>query len=127
MKFLIRIAINAVALYAAVAIVPGISPQNADPTSYIWLALIFGLVNALVKPLVNFLACGIIILSLGLATILINTGLFYLTSWIGGQFGVGLNIDGFWAALFGAVIVSVISFVLNIFMPDESGKRRKRD
>lgn len=127
MKFLLRIAINAVALYAAVAIVPGISPQSPDPVSYIWLALIFGLVNALVKPLVNFLACGVIILSLGLATILINTGLFYFASWIGTQFGVGLYIDGFWAALFGAVIVSVISFVLNIFLPDDRGRRRKKD
>ncbi|MBI3159591.1 MAG: phage holin family protein [Chloroflexi bacterium] len=127
MKFILRIAVNAVALYAAVAIVPGISPQNPDPVSYIWLALIFGLVNALVKPLVNILACGVILLSLGLATLFINTGLFYLASWIGAQFGFGLNIEGFWAAFLGALVVSVISFVLNIFLPDERGRRRKKD
>lgn len=126
MKFILRLAVNAVALYAAVAIVPGISPQSAAPASYIWLALIFALVNTMVKPLVNFLACGVILLSLGLATLFINTGLFYLASWIGTQFGVGLTIDGFWAAFLGALVVSVISFVLNIFLPDESGRRRRK-
>jgi putative membrane protein len=127
MKFILRIAVNAVALYAAVAIVPGITPQNPDPVSYIWLALIFGLVNALVKPLVNFLACGVILFSLGLATLFINTGLFYLASGIGTKFGVGLNIEGFWAAFLAALVVSVISFVLNIFLPDERGRRRKKN
>ena len=72
-KFIIRWAINAVALYVAVLIVPGIELRGAW-TGVLWLALIFGLLNALVRPLLKFLTCPLIILTLGLFTIVINTG-----------------------------------------------------
>jgi putative membrane protein len=124
-KFIIRTFINGVALYAAVALIPGIIPQNPNPISYLWLALIFGVLNALVKPILKFLTCPFILLTLGLFTLLINTGLFYLTGWIGQQFEVGFLSMGFLPALLGALVVSVVSVVLEVIFKDEL-KDRKR-
>lgn len=124
-KFLIRIIINGFALYAAVALVPGIVPQNPNPISYVWLAIIFGILNALLKPILKLLTCPFILLTLGLFTLLINTGMFYLTGWIGQQFSVGFTVAGFWAALLGALVVSVVSMVLEVIFKDEL-KDRKR-
>ena len=118
-KFIIRTLINGVALYAAVALVPGIVPQNPNPISYLWLALIFGILNALLKPILKFLTCPFILLTLGLFTLLINTGLFYLTGWLGQQFEVGFLVNGFVPALLGALVVSVVSVVLEVIFKDE--------
>ena len=125
-KFILRTVINGIALYAAVFIVSGIVPENPNPVSWVWLALIFGLVNALVKPLLKFLTCGVIFLTLGLFTLVINTALFYITAWAGSLIGAGLEIRSFWAAFLGALIVSVISAVLTMFLKDEiEGKPRR--
>jgi putative membrane protein len=120
-KFLIRWVINAIALYAAVTIMSGngINPQSTHPVSIIWLALIFGLVNALLKPIVGFLTCPLIILTLGLGTLLINTLMFYLAGLIGTNFGVGFTVDGFIPAFLGALITTVVSILLNGLLRDE--------
>ncbi len=127
-KLIIRWAINAVALYAAIAIMAGhgITPQSTNWLSFIWLALIFGLVNALLRPLLTFLTCPLIILTLGLGTLLLNTLLFYLSGVIGTAFQVGFKVDGFVPAFLGALIVSVISFILNIFFHEELTSRPQR-
>ena len=125
-KFILRLAINAVALYLAVLIVPGIDLRGSL-SSIIWLALIFGLVNALFRPLLKFLTCGLIMLTLGLFTLVINTFLFWLTSVIGQSFGFGLTIDVpvWWNAFLGAVIVSIVSVVMTLILKDElKGSRR---
>jgi putative membrane protein len=121
-----RWTINAVALYAAIAIVPGLSTGNPDWQAYIWMALIFGLINALVRPILKFLTCPLILLTLGLFTLVINTGMLYLTSSIGSNFNLDLSIDSFWAAFFGALVISVISTVLSIFIrePKRQAKRK---
>jgi len=127
-KFVLRWAINAVALYAAVALLQGrgLAPQSTNWLSFIWLALIFGLVNALLRPLLTILTCPLIILTLGLGTLLINTLLFYLAGLIGTNFGVGFTVDGFWTAFLGALIVTVISLVLNmVFREEMKGRRQK--
>lgn len=124
-SFLIRWAINAVALYAAVALVPGISPQNPDWVSYIWLALIFGIVNALLNPLLKLLTCPLILLTLGLFTLLINALLFWIAGWVGQQFGVGFTVDGFWAALLGSIVVSLVSIVLALLVGDPDKNRER--
>lgn len=128
-NFVIRTLINGFALYAAVYLVPGVVPDNSNPIAWVWLALIFGLVNALLKPLVKLLTCGLILLTLGLFTLLINTGMFYVTSWVGSWFGMGLQIDSFTSAFMAAVIVSVISFLANMVIKDEVERkpRHKRD
>lgn len=86
----------------------------------IWLALIFGVVNALLKPLLMVVSCPLIILSLGLGTLLVNTVLFLIAGWVGTQFNVGFTVDSFWYAFLGALIVSVVSFILSRFLGGES-------
>ncbi len=129
MRFLIRWAINALALYAAIYFVNhtigGIDLQNPNWTSFIWMALIFGLANALLRPLISILTCPLIILTLGLFTLLINTFLFYLVGYIGSFFNVGYSIDNFWAAFVGAIVVSVVSIVLSMLLRDDSRERRQ--
>jgi putative membrane protein len=130
MRFVIRWGINAVALYAAVALLPGRlsfeSPWGL--AGIIILALLFGLVNALFRPLLKLLSCPLIILSLGLFTLVINTLLFALTAWAGKFVGLTLTItDPFWwNAFLGALIVSVVSFVLSLVLHDELKGRRPR-
>jgi len=125
MKFLLRLAINAIALYGAVALLNGhgINPQNANWLSFIWLALIFGIINAILKPILTVLTCPMIILTLGLGTLLINTLLFYLAGWVGTNFGVGFTVDNFGAAFLGALITGVISFVLSLVFKDTLNKK----
>ena len=127
-RFILRMVINGLALYAAISLVSGIVVQDPNPITYIRLALIFGILNALVKPILKFVTCPVIFLTLGLFTLVINTGMFYLTGWIGSKFGVGFTIQGFWSAFLGAIIVSVISVIFNIVLRDElkDSRRRKR-
>ncbi|MHC1783231.1 MAG: phage holin family protein [Anaerolineaceae bacterium] len=125
-KFIIRILINAVALFAAVAIMRnnGIHPQDTNWLSFLGLALIFGLINALIKPVLSFLTCPLIILTLGLGTLLINTLLFWLAGWVGTAFGVGFTVDGFIPAFLGALIVSIVSIFLSALLRDEIKGRK---
>lgn len=124
-RFLIRLVVNFFALYAAVTLLRGygITLQNNSWISLIWLALIFSLVNVLLKPIITFLTCPLIILTLGLGTLFINTLLFYLAGYIGTQFNVGFTVDGFIPAFLGALIVSVVSFFLSVFLKDENKRR----
>jgi putative membrane protein len=123
-KFIIRWAINAVGLYAAVLIVPGIQLRG-DWTGVLWLALIFGLLNALVRPLLKFLTCPLIILTLGLFTLVINTLVLMLTSRVGQVFGIGLSVADFWTALLGSLVISIVSVVMSVIFRDElKGKKR---
>ena len=123
-KFFLRWAINGVALYVAVRFVPGIDLQG-EWTSIIWLALIIGLLNALVRPILKLLAFPLILLTLGLFTIVINTIVLMLTSSIGQAFNLGLTVDGFWPALLGSVVISLVSIVLSLILRDELKGRRK--
>jgi putative membrane protein len=107
--------------------VPGIDPQSPDWLSILWLALIFGVVNALLRPLLTLLTCPLIILTLGLGTLLINTLLFYLAGQIGVAFGVGFTVDGFVPAFLGALVTSLVSIALSLLLRDElHGRRRER-
>jgi putative membrane protein len=115
----VNLLINAIALYAAVALISGIVPQSSNWLSFIWLALIFGLINAILKPVLTVVGCPFIILTLGLGALLINTLLFYLAGEIGTRFGVGFTVAGFWPAFFGALVVSIVSFMLGIFIKDD--------
>ena len=121
-KFILRWIINAVALFLAVYLVPGVNLQGGV-ISLIWLALIFGLINAFLRPLLKLLTCPLIFLTLGLFTLLINTFLFWLTGQVGQYFGVGFTIENFWAALLGGIVVTVVSVVLSLILKDELKRR----
>ena len=119
-KFILRLLINAIALYLAVLIIPGIDLMS-DMLSLVWLALIFGLINALVRPLLQFLTCALIILTLGLFTLVINTFLFWLTSVVGQSFGIELVISDpvWWNAFLGGLVVSIVSVIMTMILKDE--------
>jgi len=132
-RLLISWFINAVALAVAAYLVPVIIPEGiviaGEPA---WLsvaiaALIFGLVNALIRPLLKLVTCPLILLTLGLFTLIINGMMLWLTSWIGQQFDVGFVVNGFWAALLGAVIISVVSFFLSLIFREDTQRRKRRD
>ncbi len=130
-KFLIRWLINALALAATVFILQKYITYGATATAQqvlltivIW-SLIFGLVNAIIRPVVKLLTCLPILLTLGLFTLVINTLMFILANWIAGQIGFGLILTNgvpFWIAFFAALILSVISFILSKFLYTEKKK-----
>lgn len=115
-NLVIRLFINAVALWGASEIVGGIQLTD-DFTGVLVVAAIFGLVNALIKPLVTLLALPLVLLTLGLITVVINALMLMLTAAISDS----LSVEGFWAALLGALVISVVSFLLSAFL----GERMK--
>lgn len=121
-RFILRWVINAIALYVAVLIVPGIEFRG-DWLGVLWLALISGLLNALVRPILKFLTCPLIILTLGFFTIFINTALLLLTTRIGQALNIGITVDGFWSALLGSLVISIVSVVMSLFLRDELKKK----
>lgn len=128
MKFLLRVIINAVAIFAAIYLLRdmGIHAEGAGWLYYLVLGLIFSLVNALLRPILMAMSCAFLVLTLGIGTLLINTLLFYLTALIGKAVGYGFTIDGFWPAFLGALIVSVVNFILGMLFKDELQPRRRR-
>ncbi|MEV4547674.1 phage holin family protein [Nonomuraea wenchangensis] len=124
MKFIIRTLAAAVALWVAVQFIPGIDVNAPANSAQYWgvlllVALIFGVVNAIVKPIVKALGCAIIFLTLGLFLLVINAGMLLLTSWISGQFDIPFHVADFYpSAFWGAIIVSVVSWLLGLILPD---------
>jgi putative membrane protein len=125
-KLLLRWLINGVALYVATELVPGIHADGGWPV-LVFMALIFGLVNALIRPILKFLTCPLIMLTLGLFTLVINALMLMLASWLGRQLGLGFYVAGFWPAAFlGALVISVVSFVLTMLIVDEDKEKKRR-
>ena len=128
MKFILRWAINTVALYVAIILLPHFITKQGTWVSIIWLALIFGLVNAILRPPFKALSCILIILSLGLFTLVINTLLFALSGWVGSHFGVGFTLTQpwFWSAFLGSLVTTIIGGILNGLLRDELRDRKPR-
>ena len=130
MKFIIRLAINMVALYVAFIVLKAINgivlQDNWSWMNILWLALIFGLVNAILRPPFKALSCLLILLTLGLFTLVINTLLFALTGWIGNAFNVGFTLaePWFWNAFIGSLVTTAVSMVLTLLLRDELKGRR---
>ena len=121
MKLLIRWIVSTLALFAAAYLIPGIRVE--DPNAwmvYAMMALILGLVNAVIRPILKLLSCPLIILTLGIFVLVINGASFLLAARIAEALGVGFYVDGFLSALLGALIVSVISIFFNIFLKDRN-------
>ena len=121
MKLLIRWVITGLSLLAAAWLVPGIRVDDGNAwVAVAVMAIILGLVNAIVRPVLTLLSCPLIILTLGLFVLVINGLTLWLASTIAvSWFGVGFYVDGFWAAFLGALIVSVVSVILSTFVKDD--------
>jgi putative membrane protein len=122
MLFLIRTVVNAVALWVATVLIGGISVSGssalANTLTLLAVAVIFGLVNAVIKPLVKIFGCFFYIITLGLFALVANALLFLLTDWLAGLLGLPFNVSGFWAAFWGAIIVGVVSWAINLLIPE---------
>ncbi|MFF0815851.1 phage holin family protein [Rhodococcus sp. NPDC003318] len=122
MSFLLRLVINAIAIWLASEWVDGIDVATKDDVNQVlvvlFIALVFTVVNAFVKPLVQLLSLPLLILTLGLFTLVINALMLLLTSWITESTGLGISVDGFWTAVWGALIISLVNFVLSALVPN---------
>lgn len=127
MQFLTRLVVTALATAAAVWLVPGITlagGDNADKAvTLLLVALVFGVVNAVVKPIVSALGTCLVIITFGIFLLVINALMLMLTSWLATQFGIGFHVDGFWPALWGSVIISIVGSVLGGLL----GSKKDRD
>jgi len=120
MKLILRWLIIAVSLFVAVLVVPGITVDGNAWVAFSIMALVLGLVNAIIRPILKFLSCGFIIITLGLFSFVINAATFMLASNVAESwFGVGFHVDTFWSALLGSLIVSVVTLILSRSLIDE--------
>lgn len=120
MKLLIRWAISAFSIFVAVWLVPGITVEQDGWVLYAVMAVILGLVNAIVRPLLKLLTCPLILLTLGLFVLVINGITLWVAAAIANSvFGVGFFVDGFWSAFLGALVISIVSVLLSVFVNDK--------
>lgn len=120
MRLLIRWVINAIAIWVAIELVPGIE-HTGSGASLLLIALVFGLVNALIRPLLTLLTCPLIIVTLGLFVLVVNALMLGLTAWL----VPSLTVEGFWPAFWGAIIISVVSSLISMLIKDERERERR--
>jgi putative membrane protein len=120
LAFVVRVAVVAVSLWVATLVVPGIEVASGDSQvlTLVVVALIFGLVNAVLKPLIKVVGCPFYVLTLGLIGLVVNALLFLLVGAIAGGLGLPFTVGGFGAAFVGAIVVAVVGFVLHVVIPD---------
>ncbi len=123
MSYLLNICVTAVALWVTTLIFDPHIAVQADNTigtigTFLLVALIFGVINGVLKPIIKVLGCALYALTLGLFALVVNAVLFLLVDFIAEQFGIPFHIDSFWYALLGAVVVAVVTWLLNLVIPD---------
>jgi putative membrane protein len=122
MYLLIRAVMTAAALAVATWLVPGIELTSGSTASKVGtllaVAVIFGVINAILKPIVKTVGCLFYVLTLGLIALVVNGLLLWLVSWVAGKLSLPFHITGFWAAFWGAIIVSVVGWLLGVLVPD---------
>ena len=125
--FLIRLLINAIALWITTLVVPGIDVDGrsagSNALTLLAVAFIFGVVNAVLKPVIHVVGCVFYLLTLGLFALVVNALLFLLTDWIAGVFDLPFRVDGFWPAFWGAIVMAVVSWLISIVVPDRPDGR----
>ena len=122
MTLLLRLIGNAIALYAASTLIDGIqfgAGGEVDFGSLLAVTLIFGVVNAVIKPIVKVVTCPAFLVTLGLFTFVVNALMLLLTGWLAGILNVDFQVDGFGAAFLGAIVISFVSFLLSLFISAE--------
>ncbi len=125
MRALLRWLINAIAVWVAIEIVPGIESEGGWAVIAA-VALILGLANAMIRPLLTILSCPLLILTLGLFTLVINAAVLMVTGWLAGLLGLDFVVSGFGAAFWGGIVISIVSVVLSVFLADEKRRARER-
>jgi putative membrane protein len=122
MRFLIRVLVTAVGLWVADLLVSGISVSGKaaweNVLTLLAVALIFGIVNAVLKPLIKLVGCVFYVLTLGLIALVVNGLLFLLTGWLADQLNLPFHVSGFWAGFWGAIIVGVVSWLIGLVIPE---------
>ncbi|WP_327284290.1 MULTISPECIES: phage holin family protein [unclassified Streptomyces] len=123
-NFVVKTLANAAALAVAIWLLAGItlddhSSLGRRTLTLILVALVFGLVNIIVKPVVKLLSLPLFVLTLGLFTLVVNALMLMLTSWLAEQLDLSFHVDGFWTALLGGLIISVVSWAVNMALPDK--------
>jgi putative membrane protein len=125
MKLLLRVLVAAAALGVATWLVPGIELRAGSTTSkvltLIVVALIVGVVNAVLKPIVKTIGCLFYVLTLGLIGLVVNGLLLWLSSWVAGKLTLPFHITGFWPAFWGAIIIGIVGWILNLIFDDRRG------
>ncbi|TCB93466.1 phage holin family protein [Micromonospora zingiberis] len=127
MGFLIRLATTAVALWITTLIVPGV--EVTGRTGYdtaltlLVVALIFGVINAVLKPVIKVVGCVFYLLTLGLFALVVNALLFLLTDWIARVLHLPFHVNGFWAAFWGAIVMAVVTWLISVVVPDTTDRR----
>jgi putative membrane protein len=121
-KLLLRWVCTSIAIFVAVKLLPGIRFEGPWRQLGI-VALIFGLLNALVRPVLMFLTCPLILLTLGVFILIINAAMLGLTAATAKTFGIDFQVSGFWSALWGAIVISIVSAALNLLIGDDEGAR----
>ncbi|MFI8517418.1 phage holin family protein [Streptomyces sp. NPDC085481] len=121
-NFVVKTLANAGALLVAIWLIQDITLTGDSTGKKAWtlilVALVFGLVNFLVKPVVKLLTFPLFILTLGLITLVVNALMLLLTSWLADQLDLSFHVEGFWTAVLGGLIISVVSWALNVVLPD---------
>jgi len=108
--------LNAAALWAAAAIVPGLE-FNGGPGRLLLVAAVFGIVNSTLRPLLTILTCPLIVITLGLFTLVINALMVLITGWLSESWNLGFTVMGFWPAFWGGLVVGLVSMVLSLLLP----------
>nr|WP_213451505.1 phage holin family protein [Micromonospora sp. NBRC 107566] len=131
MGVIIRLAISAVALWIATLLIPGITLETASVPGKVGtllaVAVIFGLINAVLRPIIKTLGCAFYVLTLGLIAVVVNGLLFLLTSWVAGKLDLPFHVDHFWpSAVLGALLVGIVSWLLNAVVPDGHKRSDRR-
>jgi putative membrane protein len=121
----IKVLINGVGLWVAAYLLKGIhlgqigAPMSRQVMTVLWVAVIFALVNAVIKPVLTFFSLPIIVLTLGLFSLVVNAAMLQLTSWFAGQVNLAFHVDHFvWDALLGSIIITFVSMVMHLILPD---------
>ena len=123
MRFLLRLLVTAMALWVAVAVIPGLDYQGPW-AGLLLVALVFGLVNAVVRPILFVLTCPLVLLTLGLFVFVLNGLMLWLTGWVAAGLGLGFEVGGLLPAILGGLVVGVVSTVLNVFVRDDDEREK---
>jgi len=125
MRLLLRVLINAAALWVAVRIVPGLA-YTGTPLMLLGVALVFGIVNTILKPIVILLSLPAVLLTLGVFLLVINALMLWLTGWLSTALGLGFQVQGLGPAFLGAIVVSLVAWVLSLFLAEHTESRSER-